>query len=266
MLQVTDRRLGTELYWAFTIGRRLAPAIASGPAARAQVIWAGLLFGTGRRRRPVRLRLDAPGGRIRFAVPDYAAFKVLHEMFVLREYDVELDPAPRRIVDLGANVGASVLFFRRRWPEAEIVAVEASPRLADVLEGNVRGLRVEVHRAAVSAGDGTVTFYEHEQSWAGSVAGGDGVAVTVPALPLDALLDRPADLVKVDIEGGEFDVLPAATRLDRVRAVVGEVHAPPDAAETQRLFEALDGFDIHAEAAKHVFTMFTAHRRPAGAP
>jgi FkbM family methyltransferase len=239
------------------MGRRLAPRVASG-TARVGVVAAGLLFGTKRWHRPITLRLDGPRGPVRFQVPDHAAFKVLHEMFVLGEYDLPMEPTPKRILDLGANIGASVLFFQRRWPDARVVAVEASPHLAALLTRNVAGLNVEVRHAAVAAQAGTVRFAASDESWAGSV-GGDG-GVVVPAVTLDELLEIPADLVKVDVEGAEFEVLAAATRLDRVRAIVGEAHALPDAPETRALLDGLEGFEVAAVPAKGVFTLFTAVR------
>ncbi len=259
-----DRLLGSDLYWGLAMGRRLAPRIASG-RARAGVVGAGLLFGSLRWHRPLTLRLDAPGGPIRFVVPDYSAFKVLHEMFVLREYDFALEPPPRRILDLGANIGASVLFFRRRWPDAQIVAVEASPRLAAVLDRNVRHLAVDVHHQAVAAQSGTIEFHESEHSWAGTTAAGTGPTITVPAVALDELLDEQVDLVKVDIEGAEFDVFAAANRLDRVGSIFGEAHALPTAPETRRLLESFAGFQVSAEPAKGVFTLFSAIRDDAAA-
>jgi signal transduction histidine kinase len=45
------------------------------------------------------------------------------------------------IVDVGAHVGISTLFFRRRWPVSQIVAVEPSPRLIETLRRNVGRLR-----------------------------------------------------------------------------------------------------------------------------
>jgi FkbM family methyltransferase len=258
--RAADRRLGTEFYWAVSMGRRVAPRVARG-TGRLRVQLAALLYGSRRWSRPITLRLDLPGGTsARFTVPDYEAFKVLYEMFFLREYDIDLEPPPRRILDLGAHVGASVLFFRSRWPEAEIVAVEASPRLAGILERNVRGLGVEVRHEAVAAEPGYIGFLEGERSWTGTTAGASESTVLVPAVTLDQLLDEPVDLLKIDIEGAEFEVLEAATRLERVGAIVGEAHALPDAPDTRRLLTALCAFRVDAKAAKGSCTIISAAR------
>jgi FkbM family methyltransferase len=238
------------------LGLRLAPLIASG-SARARVVLAGILFCAGRAR-PMRLRLTAPGGPVTFTVPDHAAMMVFQEVFIGREYALDGIEPPATILDLGANVGVSALFFRRQFPDARIVAVEASPALCRLLRENTAGLGVEVRDVAVAARSGTATFYESAESWTGSTIRAVGPAVQVPAVSLDELLECGADLVKVDVEGAEFDVLPASRRLRDARVVVGEIHAP--AASAQPLLAALDGFDVATAGNGH--TIFRAVRRP----
>lgn len=244
------------------MGTRLAVWATSGPA-RIWIILCGLLFGTQRWKRPLILWLDGPRGRVRFRVPDYSAFKVLHEMFVLEEYAVDLSPPPRRIIDIGAHIGASVLYFKRRWPEVEVLAIEASPSLVLVLEENVDRLAgVDIRHAAVAEERGYITFYESDRSWSGSSTRESDRAVTVPATTLDDLLDGPVDIVKLDIEGAEFSALAAATRLERARAVVGELHALPGAPEVERTLSLFDSCEVVAVPAKGAYTLFQAVRRP----
>ena len=225
---------------------------------------ATLLFATGRRRRPITLRISGPRGPLRFTVPDYAAMRVLGEVFVKREYAIELDSPPATVVDLGASTGASSLFFRCRYPEARIVAVEASPALVELLRSNTSELDVEVRHAAVAPAAGTATFFEADESWAGSTTIRVGTPVEVPAITLDELLDKPVDLVKMDLEGAEFDVLPAARRLTQMRALICELHAAPGTAASRRVLDRLDGFEVSIDVEhSDPFTLFTAVRRGA---
>jgi hypothetical protein len=66
-----------------------------------------------------------------------------------------------------------------------------------------------------------------------------------PAVTLDAIIDElgDIDLLKLDIEGAEYEVLTACRQLDRVRCIVGEVHTIPNAT-TDQFFSLLDGFSI----------------------
>jgi len=178
--------------------------------------------------------------------------------------------AAPRILDLGANVGLSVLQFKRRHPGADIVAVEADPNVFGYLERNLAAngvTGVERLQRASWTGPGRVAF-QPEGADAGRVVvadarttvagdarttvaatGGDGL-IDVETLDVPALLEsRAFDVVKMDIEGAELDVLPACgPALARVHCVAVEIHTSPD--RPQRLaavFRALEdaGFRIH---------------------
>jgi len=256
-----DRRLGSDFATGLRLGLALAPRVASG-RFRGRVVLAGMLFGSGRWRRPVKLQLDAPSGQIDFIVPDYSALKVLGQVFVDRKYDVATEQDPRSILDLGANIGVSALFFRRRFPSARIVAIEASPSLIPILKRNTRELNVEVHHLAVARSEGTVYFQESKESWAGTTVTQRPSAAAVPAVTLDSLLLDSVDLVKISIEGAEFDILPTCERLDQVSHVVVEAQAAPGTPRSIKLLESLEGFDVSSNQPGPLvrFTLFEARR------
>jgi len=256
-----DRRLGSDFATGLRLGLALAPRVASG-RFRGRVVLAGMLFGSGRWRRPVKLQLDAPSGQIDFIVPDHAALKALGQVFVDRKYDVATEQDPRSILDLGAHIGVSALFFRRRFPSARIVAIEASPSLIPILKRNTRELNVEVHHLAVAASEGTVYFQESTESWAGRAVTQRPSAAAVPAVTLDSLLLDSVDLVKISIEGVEFDILPTCERLDQVSHVVVEAQAAPGTPGSIKLLESLKGFDVSSNQPGPLvrFTLFKARR------
>jgi FkbM family methyltransferase len=227
------------------------------------VVLAGLLFGSGRWRRPVKLRLDAPSGQIDFIVPDYAAFKALGQVFADCKYDVATEQAPRSILDVGAHIGISALFFRRRFPSARIVAIEASPNLIPILTRNTRELNVEVHHLAVARSEGTIYFEESKESWAGTMVTRRPSAAAVEAVTLDSLLLDSVDLVKISVGGGaEFDILPACERLDQVRHVMVEAQAAPGTPRSNELLESLESFDVSSNQPGPLIrhTLFKARR------
>jgi FkbM family methyltransferase len=257
LLRWVDGRFETELFWATVVSRRLAPQVASGNA-RIKVLLAGLAFGTRRVRRPITLMLDGPCGPLPFTVPDYAAYKALDDVFCRREYQFELAEPPKSILDLGGHVGGSVLFFRRKWPGAAITVVEANPRLVGLLRRNVGELGVTILHAAVASENGTVQFVDSDQSWAGRIGSGGH---RVPAISLDRLLAEPVDVLKMDIEGAEFDVLPGCERLSSVKTVVGEIHAEPGTPASEGLLSQFMDFDVESEGDGVGHTLFKAFRR-----
>lgn len=137
--------------------------------------------------------------------------ELLDEIFRRRCYDpprpvAALIGAAPRVLDVGANVGGYSAFVRGRWPDARIVAIEAD---AD----NVEALRlfadldasgtVEVLEAAATTNDAPLQFGSGRGSGSRIVAAGGDLVAGVDLL---AMLPT-ADLVKMDIEGGEWPIL-----------------------------------------------------------
>ncbi|MBE2317981.1 FkbM family methyltransferase [Solirubrobacter sp. CPCC 204708] len=244
-----EARSGTRIAAGLRAAVRVA-RVMPGMRERARIVLVGLALGTRRVRRPLAVYLRGPSGRHRFLLPDVAALRVLEEVFCNGEYAITLPQPPARVIDLGSNVGATILYFTWQFPGCEVVGVEPSPSLFKVLEANVGGLpNVRLVNAAVSASTEPVTFFEGLESWQGSTMGSAWVdeehAVTVAAVQLDDLIgEAGADLLKIDIEGGEFDVLPATTRLRDVVSVFGEIHADPDDERTRALLALFDGYDV----------------------
>jgi hypothetical protein len=87
--------------------------------------------------------------------------------------------------------------------------------------------------------------------------------VTVPTRSLDDLVCDFAldtiDLLKIDIEGAEWDVLPASRELKRVRAIVGEFHRsrnePPEG-----LLDCLHAFRVTVHGRSDHWLRFEARR------
>ena len=139
------------------------------------------------------------------------------------------EPRPR-ILDCGANIGLASWFFSRRWPSARVTAFEADRHIFQILKKNLStwGLEhVEPVEAAVWNREGHVTFYS-EGADAGSVLAEHvphGPEVRVKSIRLRDWLTEPVDLLKMDIEGAEFDVLEdCEDALGQVRAMYIEVH------------------------------------------
>jgi FkbM family methyltransferase len=214
-----------------------------------------------RRRRRARFLDAARAHTAVVAVDDYAGKRFLiqttdpfigRDLFVEGAFDIEnIDNAlrilaeralsPRRLVDVGANIGTTTIEILSRLPEATALAFEPEPRNFRLLEQNVVGndlsARVACHRAAISDRDGEVSLEispdnpgDHRVRLSGAPGALDEqqrATTTVPAWRLDTLvargdlpLDEPA-LVFVDAQGHEAQILAGAGQLvGRVPMVV----------------------------------------------
>ena len=132
------------------------------------------------------------------------------------------------VLDLGANIGLTAADYQRLWPEATVVMVEPNPdNLALAIRNAPEAIAVE---AAVGVRSGRRLLREDgldEQSYhlMRSDEEGPYVAREVEVISIDDLLERygPFDFVKMDVEGEEWEIIPAA-RWDDVGALLVEFH------------------------------------------
>ena len=132
------------------------------------------------------------------------------------DYEPAADSDAKVILDLGSNIGLSVLYFHICCPEALIVAVEPDPETFRRLELNTKRLsRVRLVNVAVAGESGTVELYSSAHSWEASLYPRAGLNLQrrVPAVTLDDLLGSlrlsDVDVVKMDIEAPERTCSPA---------------------------------------------------------
>ena len=123
---------------------------------------------------------------------------------------------PRVIVDVGANIGYSSIFFARNFPEAVIFALEPVQDNFDCLLENIRdcdGIIPYNVAAGRSEGSLVLSLLHNAEKNLGmmSVYGNGTRAETVPMFPLDELCGlATVDFIKIDVEGYEYDVLRGA--------------------------------------------------------
>jgi FkbM family methyltransferase len=169
----------------------------------------------------------------------YAAFG---EIFRKRYYEFASASAAPRIIDGGANIGLSVIFFKRLFPRARVTAFEPDPDVFAALAKNMRSFGlgdVELVNKALWVREETLGFHQDGADGGRlNVAQDHGRSLIVPTLRLQSYLNEPVDMLKLDIEGAEVDVLlDCADRLSNVRNCYVEYHSFAD--RPQRLDELL---------------------------
>lgn len=158
---------------------------------------------------------------------------VLQQLMVHHELGFRLDREPQWIIDVGANIGISAVYFARRFPSARILAVEVDSQNFELLMRNAAPYPqiTPVHKAIwCSSGHVRITNPD-AQPWSFRVE------MTTPEAP-DALGAisindlvaeygvQSIDLLKMDIEGAEREVLSDGLHpwLDRTAVLAVELH------------------------------------------
>ncbi len=151
-----------------------------------------------------------------------------------------------RIVDIGAHIGLTTLYWKYAFPAARILSVEPHPLAFSMLERNISQNRledVEALQAAIHSGNDPVRLITdadeveetqwlsntsvHRHTWQGDQPTFTR-GITVPGITLDTLLEeeKQIDLMKIDIEGYEQAILNAASddTLKKVQQLIIEFH------------------------------------------
>lgn len=169
---------------------------------------------------------------LRKATTDFCVYR---QVLVFEQYNIKrLNPEKVKvIVDLGANIGLSVLYFRNRYPLAQIIAVEPEKANYDLLVKNVSGLR-DIHcmnnaiwpthknLGVFDSGGGEYSYQVKEES--------EEEKAIVQSVTVNDIIEEyqlpKIDLLKIDIEGSEKELFSDnyATWLHKVGCIVIEVH------------------------------------------
>lgn len=164
----------------------------------------------------------------------------VHEIFTEGIYEFKAGKPDPYILDCGANIGLSVLYFKMLYPAARILVFEPDPQIFKALQTNVAtfGLsQVDLRQAAVWVENGAIDF-KVEGGFSGRIQQGVAGTVRVPACRLRDVLCENVEFLKLDIEGAEMEVVrDCADRLDRVERMFVEYHS--ESGRPQQLDELL---------------------------
>ena len=150
----------------------------------------------------------------------------LKEIFLLGEYQISTTKKSPVIIDCGANIGLSILYFKKKYPTSKIIAFEPNPNVFAILKLNLEQNQiqgVELYNYCLSDSEGEIEFYINENlgSMEGSVLEerGGNKKLKVKAVRLSSYIKEEVDLVKMDIEGAEINVLDDLKRNEKLNSV-----------------------------------------------
>ncbi len=147
------------------------------------------------------------------------------------------------VYDVGANIGYHTTAFASR--ARQVISFEPNPQNFALLQQNTSGLaQVTTYQTAVSNTLGTGYIADFDPAVYGnfghmtmSTSG-----VQVPCITLDSVNHAPPDLIKIDVEGHEYEVLQGCMHLLKSRrpVVYYEAIETPNLGDIYRMLTALD--------------------------
>ncbi|MEK6726694.1 MAG: FkbM family methyltransferase [Deltaproteobacteria bacterium] len=160
-------------------------------------------------------------------------FSMYREIFKKETYKFKAESEKPYIIDCGANIGLSIIYFKKLYPKAEIIGFEPDKKIFDMLKNNMQSFGyndVKIIQKALWNKEGE-TIFSSEGADAGRLANKSETinTETTTTTSLRNYLERPVDFLKIDIEGAETVVIEdCADLLINVKNLFVEYHSFSD--------------------------------------
>jgi FkbM family methyltransferase len=169
---------------------------------------------------------------IRTSTPD---LKVAASSLIHGEYDPIQCDNPSVIIDVGANVGTSAVYFTKRYPNAKVLAIEPEQENYSILLRNTKKYQNIIPIRTALWGEKSTRAIQDRLTgpWGYTLAETTNKTKStdqrVECTTIDALLNdynlNHIDILKMDIEGSEKSVFEhCESWIDKVNIIVAELH------------------------------------------
>jgi FkbM family methyltransferase len=163
-----------------------------------------------------------------------------------KDYYLTFDSHAPTIIDCGCYVGLSVLFFKILYPESHIIGFEPHPDTFKILKKNIENNNlsdITLVNKAVSNREGSVQFSAGVEGTSRILDGEKKRGIAVESVLISKYIDKFVDLLKMDIEGGEFGVIEDLykhKKLKFIKHIIMEVHPFGDSQKVTRMLTLLE--------------------------
>lgn len=161
-----------------------------------------------------------------------ATWATYNEVLIGGAYDFPVEKV-NTIIDLGANVGVSALFFNYKYPNAQIIAVEPAKENLDYLYKNISCNNIDnvfVVERPVWDEKQILSFTPGQCSPSNVFSDKKSNDNSYESITMPQIIEvygiKKIDILKIDIEGGEIPVLTSNNDwLDIVDNIFMEIHS-----------------------------------------
>lgn len=193
--------------------------------------------------------------QLRPSTTDVYAFDLI---FLWEEYKLStLISEPKLVIDCGANIGLSAVYFCSKYPQASIYCIEPAKENVPILTSNVSNYpNVKILPNAVMSSYQDVHLSEAGLGQFDSfkvVKKKNSGAYTVKSVTVNDVLamdkSNKIDILKIDIEGSEKDLFSNnfSNWLPKTKIVIIELHDRIEPGSSKAFFKAIVNYDFDIE-------------------
>lgn len=153
-----------------------------------------------------------------------------NHIFEKEIYKFKSKSSQPKILDCGSNIGMAILYWKKIYPDAEIIAFEPSIMNFKALKYNIEKnsiSNIELVNAAISSNFDIKQFTDNDAA-SGSLFLEKELdkKYEVNTVRLDGYLNKEIDFLKIDIEGEEINILDQIeTNLSNINNLFIEYHS-----------------------------------------
>jgi FkbM family methyltransferase len=191
----------------------------------------------------LRLRFLRPGNgtntfslfnkRIQFFFHPFWFRHSYKEIFEEEVYKFKTDTLRPLIIDCGSNIGLSIIYFKRLFPESRVIAFEPDDKIFTLLKENLSGFNFS-ETQLINKGvwkSETLLRFDSTGGMGGSIVNNAATSnrvIEISTIRLRDYLSQPVAFLKIDIEGAEIPVLEdCKDQLYNVENLFVEYHCYP---------------------------------------
>ena len=162
---------------------------------------------------------------------------LFQKIFLQNSYYFTCNTKTPFIIDAGSNIGMSVLYFKKLYPNSNILCFEPDPVTFRILNKNIKqnGLtNIKTINKAISSNEKPIIFYTNNDapghpcmSIISTRINNQTKPITIPSAKLSSFINREVDFLKMDIEGAETDViqeLAQSKKINLIKQMIIEFH------------------------------------------
>lgn len=178
---------------------------------------------------------------------------VFYQVFLAKSYDVSIEIEPKVIIDCGANIGLSTIYFKNRFPDAKIIAIEPEISNFELLKKNTEkyndifcvnsGVWNKSTNLKIKEGNnGNWGFVLEEVNYQN--------ANTISAVSIYEIIQNykisQIDILKIDIEGSEKELFEMNFEnwLKITQILIVELHDGLREGASKSFFKAISKYDF----------------------
>jgi len=160
---------------------------------------------------------------------------LVDEVFTQETYKFYSKKAQPLIIDIGANIGLTTIYFKELYPKSKIYALEPEPTNFELLTKNVKETDAKLFQMAASNANGKLPFYTSSKEDNNLPVSSfyknefSNLEIEVAVIDFSEMVNslEVVDLCKIDVEGEESNIVDSLLKgscLNSVNEFIIEYH------------------------------------------